>query len=70
MKFVWVFMYIYIGMPIKNFLYESRGGGGGGVQDNFSRIRILKNFKITDDPKALMNALQSEIKIFHGLWDN
>ena len=48
MKFVWVFMYVYIGVPFKN------GGGGGGegreVKLLFQECGFKKTSKITDDP--------------------
>ena len=34
-----ILVHVYIGIPIKLFLYESQGGGGG-VQANSSGIRI------------------------------
>ena len=46
MKFVWVFKYIlahvYIGVPIKLFLYESQGEGGGGSPSKFFGNTDLK----------------------------
>ena len=52
---VWVYNYIlvhvYIGMPIKLFLYESQGEGGGGESKQILReYGFKKTLKITDDP--------------------
>ena len=50
-KYVWVFKYIlvhmYIGLPIKLFLYESQGegGGGGGSPSKFFGNTDLKKLR-------------------------
>ena len=52
MKFVWVFMYVYIGMPIKSFFYYESQGRGGGEESKLIlwEYRFKKTSKSTDNP--------------------